>query len=230
MYRFGLLLGLIASFAEGRPLPSYQEYLHLVRSGRVTTDPPASTSTLAMPSIYKITTSLPSSTATIPSTTTTTTTQPINFKMDDPMKSIPPIPAFCRDISVDAFWTNLYCAVFLLTWLIFMAALAVYTIVRSIGSIRERGIRSSIPPSYLHAADGLMEEGIPLRQFTIPFDEQQPNRADSQQLHRDPTVLRGMFRLGSDPAGVEEQTPVLHGSEHRSGANGGASLGGRVSP
>lgn len=142
------------------------------------------------------------------------------------MNNVPPVPAFCRESSADAFWTNLYCAVFLLSWLIFMAALAVYTILRSIGTIRGGKVRT-IPPS-----DVLLEEGIPLRQLNIPSaDEQQPNRADPVELHRDPTTLRGMFRLGSDSAPAEKsKAPVQLGAEHRPGAEGGTSLGGLVYP
>lgn len=206
----------IGSFIADGEILSYQEYLHLVRSGRITTEPPPPSSPLTTTTISK--------TKAVP-TNSNSSPFPVNLKMANSMNSVPPVPAFCRESSADAFWTNLYCAVFLLSWLIFMAALAVYTILRSIGTIRGGKIGSRIPPS-----DVLLEEGIPLRQLNIPsVDEQQPNRADPQQLHRDSTLLHGMFRLGSDSATAEKsEAPIMFGAEHRPVSEGGTSLGGRV--
>lgn len=218
-------------------LPSSDEYLQLfLRNNRITLPPNVSfTFTTPSPTTHRISErTIRSAISVYPvndtGSPTTTTGMPIPVKLgavagslmdnDNGIPSVQ-IPSICREgsSSTGTFWTDLYCAVFLLSWLIFMSALAVYTILRSIRSFQGNAWGQAPPAFHLHGPD---PEGIPLRRLghspAIPTtDEFTPNTENPLQLRRDPRTLRGLFRLGSNPApGQEEQPPIpaLDGDQH----------------
>lgn len=203
-------------------LPSYTEYLRLmVKARRITLEPENNSS--MEPFINQ--------TITIP------TLSPIELNSNSTMdgsaglEHLPSIqiPQFCRENgpSADNFWTNLYCAVFLISWLIFMFALVVYTILRSIGSYRGNFGGRLPPPSYNDIGEPLRTRTLnsfnpPSQPRPTAFIDAYGNRLYSinpEQLNAYPYEIRGLLRVGQDSGSGEDQVDNgretgVHGGEH----------------